>query len=197
MFRLQETKDKCLQFGVSIQRNLYEESYKISPSILIESPFAKTPRRGLLVLGNLRKDGIYLHERTESWWPPESLPDALISLKSYFLPWFEQWRNPGLLLERLETSIEKRMALMDVIEPLSAEQESALQRAWPQVKDNEQRVPVLSYFAASILHHLVGNKEMAIQRTEDWFNRLSPNDQAERHEAMEQLSMLRRLGTVR
>jgi hypothetical protein len=105
------------------------------------------------------------------------LSEAVAALKLYAVSWFQEWGSPALLLEKLEISIEQRKPLIEVVEPLSREQEEVLRRTWPQALDTKLAVPVLSYFSASVLHY--------------WLNRLSPGDQAERGEALAQLSALR------
>jgi hypothetical protein len=191
MFQLAETTEDYLQFGVSIQKNLYANSYKINPSILIRSPFVETTKHQLFLMANLRRDGIYLHERTESWWPPESLPEALDLLKRLAFPWFREWGKPGYLAEKIEVAIRERKNLIEVIEPLTAEQEEAIARAWPRPAEAERRVPPRTFFYASILHSLAGNREMAVIRTKDWLECLGPDDKAERDKAQAQLTALK------
>ena len=193
MFQLLETLEQPVHLILFVQKNVHGETYQAGPELLIRSPLLNTPRRRVLLTAHVLASGIRFHAPREVWWPTASLPEALAALKLYVLPWYRVWSSPSLLLEKIETSIEKRESLINVVEPLSPEQEDAMQRVWPRVFDTKPAVPVISYFSASVLHHMVGNREMAIQRTEDWFNRLSPNDQAERAEAMEQLSALKQM----
>jgi hypothetical protein len=193
MFQLAETTEDYLQFGVSIQKNSYADSYKINPSILIHSPFVETTKQQLLLMANLRRDGIYLHECAESWWPRESLPMALDSLKRLALPWFREWGKATFLVEKIEIAIRERKHLINVFEPLTQEQERAIAQVWHRPAEANWRVPAMTFYYASILHYLVGNREMAITRTKDWLERLGPQDKAEMDKAQAQLTALKRI----
>jgi len=191
MFQLIETLEQPLHFTVFVQKNVHSETYKIGLDILVRSPLLSTSRWRVFLSAHLLAQGIRFHAPADIWWSPTKLSEALVALRRYALPWFQAWRSPTLLLEKLEASIEQRKSLTEVVEPLNPEQEEALQRAWPHVLNSKPAVPVISYFSASVLHYLVGNKEMSIRRTEDWIRRLGPNDESERAEALNQLSALR------
>jgi hypothetical protein len=193
MFQLAATTEENLQFCVSIQKNSYATSYKISPSILLRSPFVETTKQQVLLMANLRRDGIYLHERTESWWPPESLPDALDLLKRLALPWFREWGNATFLAAQVEIAIRERKHLINVFEPLTQEEQAAIARVWYTPADPNWRVPAVIFRYSSILHYLAGNRPMAITRTKDWLERLDPHDKTERHQAQAQLTALERI----
>jgi hypothetical protein len=193
MFQLGETTEDYLQFGVSIQKNSYANSYKINPSILIRSPFVETTKQQLFLMANLRRDGIYLHERTESWWAPESLPEALDLLKRLALPWFREWGKATFLVEKVEIAIRERKHLINVFEPLTQQQEEAIAQVWHRRADPNWRVPAMTFRYASILHYLAGNREMAITRTKDWLARLDSDNKTERDNAQAQLTALERI----
>lgn len=191
MFRYVETLENSLQLTIFVQKNSYEDTYQTGPEILIRSPLLKMSRWRVFLSANLRPGRIRFHSHTESWWPPGKLADALVALKRLVVPWFERWGDARILVEKVELSIERRIPLIEAVEPLSPEQEEAIQHAWPHILNSNPAVPVISYFSASVLHYLVGNKEMSIRRTEDWIRRLGPNDESERAEALNQLSALR------
>ena len=193
MFQLEETTKLILRFGISIQKNSYADSYKISPSILICNPFMQSPKLQLFLLANLRREGIYLHEGTQSWWTLESLPEGLELLKRFAVPWFREWGNAALLAEKVEVAIRDHKHLIDAFEPLTPEQEEAIARVWPRPVDPNWRVPPRTYYYASILHYLAGDRQMAITRTQDWLSRLGPENRAEKDQAQVQLAALERI----
>jgi spermidine synthase len=41
----------------------------------------------LVLLGNLRPNGILLHVARSSWWTPDALKEAMGALKRYVLEW--------------------------------------------------------------------------------------------------------------
>lgn len=189
IFQFAETLEQSLQLNIFMQRNIYEDSYQTGPEVLIRSPLISASKLEVLLSANLQPMGIQFHARNETWWPPARLPDALAGLMRHVLPWFQVWGSPEFLVERFEMTIEQHKPLIKVIEPLSPEEEELLQRGWPRT--GEWRVPAMIFHYASILHYLVGNKEMSIRRTEDWLSRLRPDEQAERSEAKTQLAALR------
>jgi hypothetical protein len=140
--------------------------------------------------GNVLPDGIHFRERRESWWPASKLPDALAVLKLHVLPWFQWWNSPRFLIEKVELAIQARTTLQGVLEPYSEEERLAGARYSPG-RTGLTAIPVFHYYSAAILHYIVGNKEMAVRRTEDLLNRLSPGDQGGRAEALAQLSALK------
>jgi hypothetical protein len=192
MFQFGETIDQCLQFTISIQRNLHSDTYMIHVAILIKTPFLEGSRQ-ILVSGKLRPNGVYLHVLNENWWPSESLPEALAALKRYALPWFREWGEPVFLVEKHEVAIRQRKYLFEVFEPLTSEQHEAFARLWNRPVVNEIRIPPSVFFHASILHYLAGNREMAIVRTKDWLAHLGPSEEREREQARAQLNSLERI----
>jgi hypothetical protein len=190
MFQLIETIDQPLHFTISIKRNLHSETYMVHATILIKSPFAQDSSRQVLVMGALRSDGIYLHVRRENWWPPESLPEALDGIRRFALPWFREWGQVSFLVEKHEIAIGERQHMIDVFEPLSPGQLELIAYVWPRPADPDWQVPSRTFYFASILHYLAGNREMAIVRTRDWLARLGPDEKNERAQAQAQLSSL-------
>jgi hypothetical protein len=193
MFQLQETIDQPLHFAISIQRNLRSETYMIQPTILIKSPLEQDSRWQVLVMGKLCPNGVYLHVRNGAWWPPETLPEALDGVRSFAVPWFRAWGKTSFLVEKHEIAIRERKHLIDVLEPLSSEQREAIARVWPRPADSDWRVPPMTFYCASILHYLAGDREMAILRTKDWLARLDPDNINEREQAQTQLNLLVRI----
>jgi hypothetical protein len=193
MFQFVETTDQYLQFAISIQKNLHSDTYLIHHSVLIRSPFVTDSRRDVLVDGSLRSNGIHLHCFTDSWWPRESLPKALDLLKRLALPWFREWGNAAFLIEKVEIAIRDRKHLINIFEPLTQEQEEAITQVWHRPADPNWRIPAMTFYYASILHYLAGNREMAITRTRDWLERLGPQDKAEKDRAQAQLTFLKRI----
>lgn len=193
MFQLKETIDRPLHFIIAIQRNLHSDTYMVHTQILTKSPFAQDSTWQVLVSGALRPDGIYIHVRNENWWPPESLPEALHGVKRFALPWFREWGEASFLVEKHEIAIRERKHLIDVFEPLSPEQRELIARVWPRPADPDWQVPSRTFYFASILHYLAGNREMAIVRTRDWLARLGPDEKNERAQAQAQLNSLERI----
>jgi hypothetical protein len=196
MFHLEQTRARHLQFAVSIQKRSHADSYKINPSILLRSPFEEASPQSLLVLANLRMDGVHLHVNEESWWAPERLPQALDALKRHALRWFSEWGTATFLVKKVEASIHERKTLIDVLEPLTAEQESAIARAWPQTLRADVRAGPAIFHFASVLHYLDGNRGMAVTRTRDWLGRLGPGDNVAKGHALAQLAVLEQLDSV-
>ena len=193
MFQLKETIDQPLHFTISLKRNLRSETYMIHPTVLIKSPFAQDSVWQVLVMGALRPDGIYLHVRNENWWRPESLPEALNGVRRFALPWFREWGKASFLVEKHEIAIREHKHLIDVFEPLSPEQRELIARVWPRPADPDWQVPSRTFYLASLLHYLAGNREMAIVRTKDWLARLGANEKNERAQAQAQLNSLGRI----
>jgi len=193
MFQFKETIDKPLHFAISIQRNLHSETYMVHTTLLIKSPFAQNPSWQVLVSGALRPSGIFLHVRTENWWPPESLPEALDGVKRLALPWFREWGEASFLVEKHEIAIRERRHLIEVFEPLSPDQQELIARVWHRPADPDWQVPPRTFYFASILHYLAGNCEMAIVRTRDWLARLGLDERNERAQAQAQLNSLERI----
>jgi hypothetical protein len=193
MFQLDETKDKCIQFGLSIQKNTYAESYKINPTIFIRSPLVENARERVLLLANLRQDGIHLHVRNESWWFPNALPEALEALKLYALKWFKEWGQVGFLLEGVERAITERKSLIEVFEPLPGAKQELTAETCLRHASSEKRIAPMNLQYASILHYLAGDQTKAVDRTADWLASISPIEEGDRKEAMAQLSVLKRI----
>ena len=193
MFQLKETLCQPLHFVISLQRNIHREIYMVHAQILINSPFVQDSRWQVLVGSALRRDGIYLHVRNENWWPPESLPEALDGVRRFALPWFRKWGEACFLAEKHEIAIHERKHLIDVFEPLSPEQRELIARVWPRPADPDWQVPSRTFYFASVLHYLAGNREMAIVRTKHWLARLAPDEKNEREQAQAQLKSLERI----
>jgi hypothetical protein len=190
MFQLAKTEHEFLQFAISIQRSIRAETYKVNPSIIIRSPFVQFPEQEPLVLGNLRRDGIHLHVTTASWWPPEAMEEALVSLKQHAVPWYQEWSRPGHLVKVLETSISERKDLINVMEPLP---QRATAPPWRQPETSVKGIPRKYFYHAAILHYLSGNIEMAQVRTNDWVARIGASEEGERARAIAQLSALKQI----
>lgn len=192
MFLLRDSLDQCLQFAVTIQRNLHSDTYLVHFQILIKNPFSPSLQLQSLVPGKLSPDGVYLHVLSSSWWPRESMPEALAGVKRHALPWFQKWSDPSFLVEKHEIAICERKHVFTVFEPLTPEQEEAFDRVWHRPAQEEIRIPASVFHHASVLHFLNGNREMAIRRTNDWLERVGPNELAERRHAENQLTLLQR-----
>ena len=61
-FRYRSRKEGHLDLAVSVQRNTRSETYKINPSILLRNTLLESAPSELLVLANLRVDGIFLSD---------------------------------------------------------------------------------------------------------------------------------------
>lgn len=188
MFQLTRTEHEFLQFAVPIQRSIRADAYKVNPSIIIRSPFVPFSEQELLIMANLRRDGIYLHVTTASWWPPESMEEALGSLKQYALPWYQEWGRPERLVQILEASISERKDLISAMEPLPRQ---ATIPPWKQPNTSMKEVPGKYSYYLAILHYLSGNIEMAKVATEHWLDRIGARENAERARATAQLSALK------
>ena len=187
MFMYERRESQFLQFGVSVQKNVHDTSSKINPSLLFSNPWVEGSDPELLLLGNLRADGIYLHVARSSWWAEDALPDALRGLKKYALPWFEKVGRVADLAEIVEAAIREKCSVIDVMEPLP-ESVTAL----PWAPPGPRRVGSGRFYESAILHSLSGNRDKAIQRTKDWLEALSATDKAGRTKALDQLEKLTR-----
>ena len=174
-------------FGVSIQKNVHDTTSKINPSILFTNPLVEGVSPELFLLGNLRPDGIYLHVARSSWWPEDTLPEALDSLKRYALPWFQKVGDVAYLAEVADTAIRETCGVIDVVEPLP-ESVTALPWATPAPR----RVGSTMFYESAVLHYLNGSHAKAIQRTKDWLGALSATDQVRRAKAVAHLEKLSR-----
>jgi hypothetical protein len=190
MFQWKETIDQPLHFTISLQRNLHSGTYMVHTMVLLKNPFVQDSRWQVLVSGKLRPGGIFLHVWRDNWWPPESLPEALNGIRRLALPWFREWSEPSFLAEKHEVAIRERKHLFEVLEPLGEEQKEAIARLLAQPVVSEVRVPPGVFLHASILHYLVGNREMAIVRTRDWLAQLGPDEKNQREQAQAQLKSL-------
>jgi hypothetical protein len=186
-FTFRETMGQPLELVVGVQKNLHSDTYQIPVQIVITSPFAQS-RREVFIHGTLWSDGI--RQRNSNWWLPESLPEALAALDRVALPWFREWSKASVLAEKIETAIRERKHLVDVFEPLSPEQRELIARVWPRPVDPDWQGPSRTFYFASVLHYLAGNRERAINRTRDWLARLGPDENNERAQAQAQLNSL-------
>lgn len=192
MFQRREGMDQSLQPAISIQRNLHSHTYLVHIDILIKNPLLPELPRECLVDGKLRPDGVYLHVFQSSWWPRNAMPKALEGVKQYALPWFRKWSDLSFLVEKHEIAICERKHLFTVFEPLTSEQEEAIRKIWYRpAHDEEVRVSPSVFHHASVLHFLNGNRELAIQRTRDWLERIGPREAVEHRCAEMQLRLLR------
>jgi hypothetical protein len=98
--------------------NTRAETYKINPSILLRNALLESAPSELLVLANVRVDGIFLHVTRSSWWPPEALADALRALKQHVIGWYHRVGRIDYLAAVAETAIREKASLVDVIEPM-------------------------------------------------------------------------------
>ena len=58
MFIHKQSGSPFLLFGISVQKNVRDDTYKINPSILFKNPFVEGANAELLLLANLRTDGV-------------------------------------------------------------------------------------------------------------------------------------------
>jgi hypothetical protein len=117
MFRYAATEGQPLQFGISVQKNLHDDSFKINPTIYARNPLSGTPDAQVL-MGNVRPDGIYLHVFRDSWWTQATLREALAAAKKHALTWFERYGKATYLAELLAPAIHEKLGLISVIEPM-------------------------------------------------------------------------------
>lgn len=188
-FYLATMRNEGLQPVLSIQKNLHADTYKINVSIILRSPFGEGTEEQFL-LGNLQRGGIYLHVTKASWWPVQELPEALQVLKKYLIPWFQEWGEPGHLVEILETAIREEKDIIDVIEPLS---EEATKVPWRHDQRTKREIPPIYFYYTAILHYLNNDISRSIARTNDWFKSLGPSEETSKAKAQTQL---RRLETI-
>jgi hypothetical protein len=185
MFMYEVSESPFLHHGMSIQKNVRDSSSKINPTVLLSNHLLDGSRPEVLVLGNLRPEGIYLHVARSSWWPEDALPDALNALKTYARPWFQTVGRIAYLAAIAETAIREERQIIDVMEPVP-ESETAL----PWGPSPSRRLGWMRFYQSAILHDLNGDRHKAIRRTKDWLNALPATDQAERTRALTQLEKL-------
>lgn len=155
-----------------MQKNLHAETFKISPMIIAKNPFMAAPEL-LILMGSVRPNGISLHVFPDSWWEECALPRALEAVKSYAMSWFEQ-------------AIREESDLTHVMEPTEPSS-TTLPWAPPRVRTVGSRL----YSLASLMHYLSGNRQEAVERTNDWIASLRP-DGPERQKALIQVQALSR-----
>jgi hypothetical protein len=187
LFRYRSREEGHLDLAVSVQRNTRSETYKINPSILLRNTLLESAPSELLVLANLRVDGIFLHVTRSSWWPPEALADALRALQQHVIGWYHRVGRIDYLAAVAETAIREKASLVDVIEPMDR---SAT--ALPWAPDTPLRLGSALFYHAAVLHYLNGDRDQAIARTRDWLAAVPARDGAERTRAQEQLDALGR-----
>lgn len=185
VFRYAPSEAQPVKFDVSVQKNLRDESFKINLSAVVKNPFADQPD-SVILMGNLRPGGVSLHVPRDAWWPPEALPQALEALKVQALPWFERHKDPSYLAELLERAIKEKSDVVHILEPADPGT-SALPWAPPRTP----KVGFRLYNHASLLHYFAGNRQKAIERTNDWLAALPPTN-PERAWASAQLQALTR-----
>ena len=191
-FQLKETLNQHIRLSILIQRYYSHETFFIYFDILLLNPLIKNSEPEVFLRANVRKDGLYFHIYDHmSLWPPKSLPKALSVIKREIFPWFEQFGNPHFLLEKVELANKRQISLVEAFEPLTREEESNIQNVWPSLMGDRQHGPApQNLYFASVLYYLVGNRQNAIRRTQDWLSHLSPEDSPKYSSALEQLSKL-------
>jgi hypothetical protein len=190
-FEFLDTRSKSVQLMISIQKNLHADTYKINPSIMFTNPFVGAGEPELFLLANLRRDGIYLHVTSASWWTVADLDLALAALKEYILPWFQEWGRPGKLVEVLETAIREEKTVLDAAESLPEESTPA---PWHHGIAAKIRITPVHFYQAAVLHYLNGDIAKAISRTRDWIASLGANESIDLGKAHTQLSILQQIG---
>jgi hypothetical protein len=182
-------EQRGLQFGIGVQKNVHAETYKFAPTILILNPMLAFADLEVLLAGNIRKSGIFLHDLEASWWVEADLPGALECFKNYGPAWFQQYGNPTILSQAAEAAIYEVKSIADVLEPLSVSEATKIDQVWPGVS-SLRRVGPTSYYFASALHYLNGDRDLSKRRTKDWLNSLAPANQRDRDKALAQLDFL-------
>ena len=175
-----------LDLAVSIQKNVRGETYKVNPTILFRNPLLAEPKREVLLLANVRAEGIFLHVARSSWWEENRLTDALNALKQHVLDWFHRVGQLDHLANAAETAIREKKGLAEVIEPVD---DAAAAPPWLQ--GAARQVGPMFFYQAAVLHYLKGDREKALARTRDWFAALSPGD-SDKAAAQAQLNALAR-----
>lgn len=188
-FYLEPAEGQRIQSLVSIQRNLYAETFKINPTLAMRGPFEPASDAVVLLLANLRPTGVLLHVTTASWWPVDRLAEARLLLERYVPSWFREWAQPQRLADVFEQAIRKRADIIDIAEPLAAE---LTQVPWRPESPASRRIPPMYYEYASILHYLSGDLPASRARTRDWISSLGSHQHALKTKAQHQLSMLER-----
>lgn len=188
-FYSEKSKDQSLQFMIAIQKNLHADTYKVNPTIILRNPFVENAQEEVLVRGNLRREGIRLHEVSASWWPTGQLAEALQLLEKYAPAWFQEWGRPDHLAHILETAIKDEKDFLDVAEPLP---QAATRAPWHQEPPAKRKIPPMYFYQAATLHYLNHDVARAIARTRDWIASLRTGDEDERPKAEAQLSALLR-----
>lgn len=178
-----------LQFTITIQRNLHQDTFQVNLTILLCNPLESPRRQELLFRGKLCPESIRFHAPASVWWPPENLDDALQMLKRLALHWFDEWGKVAFLAEKFELSIRENRSLIEVLEPTD---QDTFNRVWHQVATPRQVTP-MTYYHASVLHFLAGHTEKARERTADWLASLDPGQKDERARAEAQLATLNRV----
>jgi hypothetical protein len=176
-----------LDLAISIQKNVRGETYKINPTILFRNSLLAEPKREVIVLANVRADGIFLHVARSSWWPENALADALRALKQHVLDWFHRVGRVDHLAEIAETAIREKKSIAEVIEPLD---EAAAAPPWLQ--GVPRQVGPMFFYQAAVLHYLKGDRDKALARTRDWLAAVSAGDINEKSTAQAQLNALTR-----
>lgn len=180
-------EDGYLDLGVAVQKDAGAERYMIHASIIFRNPLLENPRWELLVDGNVRSAGIFLHGGPSSWWPTVGLPDAMEALKRYAIDWHRRVGKASYLAEVAETAIREKEQLLEIIEPMEKADTSL-----PWAPDTPRRVGSRHFYHASVVHYFNGDRERAVQRTRDWLAAIAAHDAAERTKAHAQLNALTR-----
>ena len=178
-----------MQFILAVARNLHEDTFQFNPTIVLQNPLVEPSKQEVLLRGKLCKEGIKLHALASVWWPPTDLDEAFSLFRAQGIAWFEEWGRPSFLSEKLEISIRDNQYFIEVLEPTG--NETILEKLHTERVVN-YRTPI-TYYHASVLHYLAGNREAAITRTKDWLNRLGSRQLEERTRAEKQLRLLEKL----
>jgi hypothetical protein len=175
-----------LDFAVSVQKNVRADTYKVNASIVFRNPLVGESQLELLIDGNVRADGIFLHVDRSSWWAPEALPNALAAFKTRGMEWYRRVGRIDYLANVAETAIREVKDIVDIIEPIDMS-------AAPDWLDGPpRRLGSTFFYRAAILHYLNGDREKAIGRTNDWLAAISTQDVAQQIKARAQLTALTR-----
>src|SRR5258708_4365730 len=75
---------------ISIQRNLHHPTFKISTTLCLKNPLIPQAENEVILMSNVRRDGIHLRDGRDAWWPAENLPEALGPIQQFAIPWFEK-----------------------------------------------------------------------------------------------------------
>lgn len=186
LFLYEHPEPGHLDFAVSVQKNVRAETYKVNAGIVLRNPLHDDPQLELVLEGNVRPGGIFLHVDRSSWWPPESLGAALEAFKMHGLDWYRRIGKTDMLAALAEAAIREVKDIASLIEPIDTSTIPDWLPAAPR------KLGPAFFYRAAILHYLNGDREKAIARTKDWLAAISAQDAAQRTKAQAQLNALTR-----